>query len=68
MQSAGQVYQSNSSYIQTQLEKQREVHAKNMESYKAARDEYLKRTALSSSRLMVSLVFQRRPLMRFLSH
>ncbi|KAG7669525.1 hypothetical protein Ndes2526B_g05866 [Nannochloris sp. 'desiccata'] len=43
MQSAGQVYQSNSSFIQTQLGKQRELHQKNLESYKAAREQYLKK-------------------------
>jgi hypothetical protein len=43
MQSAGQVYQSNSSFIQTQLEKQREIHLANLETYKSARDQYLKK-------------------------
>ena len=43
MQSAGQVYQSNSSYIQTQLDKQRDLHKQGMESYKAAREQYLKK-------------------------
>lgn len=41
--SVGQVYQSNSSYIQTQLEKQRQFHQQNLESYKAAREQYLKK-------------------------
>lgn len=43
MQSAGQVYQNNSSFIQTQLEKQRELHKANLETYKSARDQYLKK-------------------------
>ena len=42
MKSAGQVYQSNSTYIQAQLEKAGEVHRSNLESYKAAREQYLK--------------------------
>lgn len=43
VQSAGQVYQKNSSYIQTQLEKSRELHKHNLESYKAAKEQYLKK-------------------------
>lgn len=43
VQSASQVYQSNSSYIQEQLDKQRQFHQQNLETYKAAREQYLKK-------------------------
>ena len=42
-QSAGQVYQKNSTYIQAQLDKSREVHKHNLESNKAAKEQYLKK-------------------------
>lgn len=40
---AQQVYQSNTSYLQQQLEKQKQFHAANLESYRAAREQYLKK-------------------------
>jgi hypothetical protein len=40
---AGQVYEENSSYLQSQLDKQKVVHKENLEAYRAARDAYLKR-------------------------
>jgi len=43
VQSAQQMYQNNSEYIQGQLEKQRQYHQQNLESYKAAREQYLKK-------------------------
>lgn len=43
VQGAGQVYQSNTAYLSSQLEKQKAFHHSNMESYKAAREQYLKR-------------------------
>jgi hypothetical protein len=43
VQSVSQAYQSNSEYLQNQLEKQRQFHQHNMESYKAAREQYLKK-------------------------
>lgn len=43
VQGAGQMYQSNTSYISSQVEKQRAYHAQNLESYKAAREQYLKK-------------------------
>lgn len=43
MQNAGQVYQNNSAYLQAQIEKQKEFHKHNLEAYKAAREQYLKK-------------------------
>lgn len=43
MQSVSQAYQSNSEYLRNQLDKQRQFHQHNMESYKAAREQYLKK-------------------------
>lgn len=42
-QNASTVYEKNSTYINQQLEFGREYHAKNMEAFKAARDQYLNR-------------------------
>ena len=42
---AQQVYQSNTSYLQQQLEKQKQFHAANLESYRAAREQYLKKVS-----------------------
>ena len=43
VQSAQQMYQSNSSFIREQLEKQRQYHQQHLETYKAAREQYLKK-------------------------
>ncbi len=40
---AQQVYQSNTTYLQQQLDKQKQFHASNLESYRAAREQYLKK-------------------------
>lgn len=37
------MYQNNAAFIQQQLEKQKKFHAKNMENYRAAREQYLKK-------------------------
>lgn len=46
VQSATTVYQSNTAYLQQQIEKQKQFHASNVESYKAAREQYLKKVKL----------------------
>lgn len=43
VQGASQVYQSNTTYLQQQLEKQKQFHQQNLETYKAAREQYLKK-------------------------
>lgn len=43
MDRAGSVYNSNSAFISEQLQKQREMHKHNLESFNAARDAYLER-------------------------
>lgn len=40
---ATSVYQANSTYITQTIEKQKQLHAGNLESYKAAREQYLKK-------------------------
>lgn len=40
---ASAVYQSNTSYLQQQLDKQKQFHAANLESYRTAREQYLKK-------------------------
>eukprot|EP00889_Picochlorum_renovo_P000485 jgi/Picre1/27515/NNA_000482.t1 len=37
------MYQNNAAFVQQQLEKQKKFHAKNMENYRAAREQYLKK-------------------------
>lgn len=39
---ASQVYASNSAYVAAQVDRQRAYHAQNLESYRAAREHYLK--------------------------
>jgi hypothetical protein len=43
VQGASQAYASNSAFLAAQLDRQRAFHAANLESYKAAREAYLKR-------------------------
>lgn len=43
VQSATNVYQSNSTYLQQQISKMEQFHNSNLESYKAAREAYLKK-------------------------
>ena len=43
MGQASELYAANSRYLHEQLEKQKEFHEKNLASYRAAREEYLKK-------------------------
>jgi hypothetical protein len=43
--SATSIYQSNSAYLTGQIEKQKEYHAQNLQSFNAARAEYLKKAS-----------------------
>jgi hypothetical protein len=57
MVAAGSMYQNNATYLQQQLEKQKQFHSANLESYKAARESYLKKVGsifLTGSRPLLS--------------